>query len=121
MRPFDGYPVFAWVSTVTYLLPGKAGLAHPRVPVPPCCPRSGRRGAPGLPECDEEEMAGLENLVSNYANIATHRISAYERDRAIQLARLIRGLRPFLCGRHCLRNLEDNLPEIQRELSLPRA
>ena len=71
-------------------------------------------------ECDEEEMAELENLVSNYANIATHRISAYERDRAIQLARLIRGIRPFLCSQHYLTNLEDNLPEIQRELSLPR-
>ena len=71
-------------------------------------------------ECDDEEMTELENLISNYADIATHHIGACERDRAIQLAQLIRGLRPFLCSEHYLRNLEDNLPKIQRELSLPR-
>ena len=36
-------------------------------------------------ECDDEEMAGLENLISNYADIATHHVSAYERDRATQV------------------------------------
>jgi len=70
---------------------------------------------------DEEEMSELDNLISNYADVATGDTSAYERDTAIQLARLIRGLRPFLCSEHYLSNLEDNLPEIQRELSLPRA
>ena len=72
-------------------------------------------------ECDDHEMTELENLISNYAHAATYHISAYERDRAIRLAQLIRGLRPFLCGEHYLGDLEGNLPEIQRELSLPRA
>jgi hypothetical protein len=72
-------------------------------------------------ESDEQEMAELENLISNYSGIATRDISAYERERAIQLAQLIRGLRPFLCSEHYLRDLQDNLPEIQRQLSLPRA
>ena len=76
----------------------------------------------GVPfECNEQEMTELENLISHYAHVATCHISAYERDRAIRLAQLIRGLRPFLCGEHYLEDLEDNLPEIQRELSLPRA
>ena len=71
-------------------------------------------------ECDEEEMIELENLISNYTDVATCDISAYERDKATQLGPLIRGLRPFLCSEHYLRNLEDNLPEIRHELSLPR-
>jgi hypothetical protein len=72
-------------------------------------------------ECDEEEMTELENLISTYTGIATRDISTHEQDKAIQAAELIRGLRPFLCGEHYLRNLEDTLPEIPRELSLPRA
>ena len=70
---------------------------------------------------DEEEMSCLEGLISNYADVTPDEVSAQERASASQLSQRIDGFRPFGCEEHHLKELEDGLPEIPGELSLPRA
>jgi len=70
---------------------------------------------------DSEEMSCLEGLISNYAGVTPDEVTARERESASQLSRRIDGLRPFRCGEHHLKELEDGLPDIPGELSLPRA
>jgi hypothetical protein len=68
-----------------------------------------------------EELRCLEELISSYAGVMPDEVGANEREVAAQLSRRIRGLRPFRCGEHHLRELEEQLPDIPGELSLPRA
>ena len=65
-------------------------------------------------------MHSLTSLLSNYAGVTANEISGQERTSAYQLAQQINGLRPFRCSEHYLKELEDNLPDIPGEMSLPK-
>jgi hypothetical protein len=73
-----------------------------------------------LSRSDKEEVHWLTSLLSNYAGVTADEVSAQERTSAYQLAQQINGLRPFRCSEHYLMELEDNLPNLPSELSLPK-
>jgi hypothetical protein len=70
---------------------------------------------------DAEELRWLEGMISSYAAVAPADVPAEERERSLELSRRMRGLRPFRCAEHHLKELHDSLPDIPAELSLPRA
>jgi hypothetical protein len=70
---------------------------------------------------DAEELRWLEGLISSYAGVAPADVPAGERERSLELSRRMRGLRPFRCEAHHLRQLHEGLPDIPAELSLARA
>jgi hypothetical protein len=76
--------------------------------------------SPELSRSDKEELQWLTGLLSNYSGVNADEVSAQERTSAYRLAQQISGLRPFRCSEHYLKELEDSLPNIPSELSLPK-
>ena len=76
---------------------------------------------PQLSASDRMELGWLEGFIANYAGVTAGDVSARERQGARRLSRRFDGLRPFRCREHYLKELEDSMPHVPGELSLPRA